>query len=134
MQERVEKINTSVLKEILNSHNSCEPQRLMFQNDISNDKPVNHSTFHLFNFVGQVCTRLYLFPALNACHKQSNYSSACFCSARASRTSSVLPFAAALAILRLASFSGNCLRKSFSICNSLARIFAIFNCFSFKFE
>ena len=36
-------------KEILNSGNSCEPQRLMFQNDISKDEPFNLSTVHPFN-------------------------------------------------------------------------------------
>ena len=43
-------ISGSHNKEILNSHNSCEPQRFSFQNDMSNDKPFNHSTFHPFNF------------------------------------------------------------------------------------
>ncbi len=38
-------------KEILNSHNSCEPQRFSFQNDMSKDEHLNHSTFHPFNFI-----------------------------------------------------------------------------------
>ena len=42
-------IRQYVNKEILNTGNSCEPQRLMFQNDISKDEPFNHSTFHPFN-------------------------------------------------------------------------------------
>ena len=38
-------------KEIPNSDNSYASQRFTFQNDMSYDKPFNHSTFHPFNII-----------------------------------------------------------------------------------